>query len=138
MVLLLYISSCSSSPSVHHISSMSISPNAISYLIIIPRLTSLVWPAVFFWAEDDTSDLTLNYTLSQSGSSRDPLLPLAITGTHSRAKWRRKIFPDQLEKEERCEFCGKCVLVERLVMQPASACGIQKRKPHLLNLRATI
>lgn len=29
------------------------------------------------------------------------------------------------------EFHGKCVLVELLVVQPARACVIQKRKPHL-------
>lgn len=45
---------CTSFVSFHHISSMSISLAGISYLIIILRLTSLVWPAVFFWAEDDT------------------------------------------------------------------------------------
>lgn len=64
----------------------------------------------------DTSDLMLNYTLSQSGRSRDLLLQLAITGAHSRAKWIWNLSPDRSEKKEHQEeFHGKCVLVEHLV-----------------------
>jgi len=42
-----------------------------------------------------TSDLILNYTLSQPGRNKDLLLQFAVPGTHSRPKQRWKIFPDK-------------------------------------------
>lgn len=42
--------------SLQHISSTSISLSSFTYLISVLGLTSLHWPAVFVWVEDDTDE----------------------------------------------------------------------------------